>query len=69
MKPDDMIKLLPEIGKSIEAETETLEKEVTILEPQYTIKDDIKFNPYLDYDINDFITAYLILQIYIKLIK
>ena len=38
-------------------ETETLEKEVTILEPQYTIKDDIKFNPYLDYNINDFITV------------
>ena len=36
---------------------ETLEKEVTILEPQYTIKDDIKFNPYLDYNINDFITV------------
>ena len=37
--------------------TETLEKEVTIEEPQYSIKDDISFNPYLDYDINDFITV------------
>jgi len=36
---------------------EIIEKEITIEEPNYSIKENISFNPYRDYDINEFITV------------